>query len=109
MRSPHEPKSCRGNTAHTRQRWCDYFIHTDYTIVVPNTGVTREYWLSIDEVTVSPYSVPRSAMAMDGTIPGPTVYTDWGDKVVVHVTNHLDTSKWNEYPMACYASELYEP
>lgn len=92
-RPPHKPKPCRGNTAHTRQRWCDYNIHTDYTTVVPNTGVTREYWLSIDVVTVSPDGVPRFAMAVNGTIPGPTLYADWGDEVIVHVTNHLDSSK----------------
>jgi FtsP/CotA-like multicopper oxidase with cupredoxin domain len=86
-------KKCTGNTAHTRKKWCDYNINTDYTNVVPNTGVTREYWFSIDEVTVAPDGVSRPAMAVNGTIPGPTVYADWGDEVVVHDTNHLFESE----------------
>ncbi|KAJ5390737.1 CAZyme family AA1 [Penicillium cataractarum] len=86
-------KKCTGNTAHTRKKWCDYNINTDYTTTVPNTGVIREYWFSIDEVTVAPDGVSRPAMAVNGTIPGPTIYADWGDEVIVHVTNHLDESK----------------
>ncbi|KAJ5887795.1 hypothetical protein N7495_007836 [Penicillium taxi] len=86
------PKRCSGNTANTRQKWCDYDIHTDYNEVVPNTGVTREYWLSLNEVTVSPDGVARSAMAVNGSIPGPTIFADWGDNVIVHVTNNLTTS-----------------
>jgi FtsP/CotA-like multicopper oxidase with cupredoxin domain len=31
-------------------------------------------------------------MAVNGTIPGPTLFADWGDTVVVHVTNSLTTS-----------------
>jgi FtsP/CotA-like multicopper oxidase with cupredoxin domain len=32
-------------------------------------------------------------MAVNGSIPGPTLFADWGDTVVVHVTNSLVTSK----------------
>jgi FtsP/CotA-like multicopper oxidase with cupredoxin domain len=31
-------------------------------------------------------------MAVNGTIPGPTLVADWGDMMVVHVTNGLQTS-----------------
>lgn len=31
-------------------------------------------------------------MAINGTIPGPTIFADWGDTVTVHVTNSLSTS-----------------
>lgn len=31
-------------------------------------------------------------MAINGSIPGPTIIADWGDTVVVHVTNSLTTS-----------------
>ena len=34
--------------------------------VVPDTGVTREYWLTLDDVTVAPDGVSRSAMAVNG-------------------------------------------
>jgi FtsP/CotA-like multicopper oxidase with cupredoxin domain len=32
-------------------------------------------------------------MAVNGSIPGPTLFADWGDTVVVHVTNNLVTSQ----------------
>jgi FtsP/CotA-like multicopper oxidase with cupredoxin domain len=84
--------ACSGNTATTRTEWCDYDISTDYYNTVPETGVTREYWLELTDVTVSPDGVSRSAMAINGSIPGPTLFADWGDTVVVHVTNSLSTS-----------------
>ncbi|KAI1079056.1 multicopper oxidase [Whalleya microplaca] len=87
------PRStCSGNTATTRSEWCDYSIDTDYTSEVPDTGVTKEYWFELTDVTVSPDGVSRSAMAVNGSIPGPTIFADWGDTVVVHVTNSLTTS-----------------
>lgn len=84
---------CSGNTATTRTEWCDYSINTDYTSEVPDTGVTREYYLELTDVTVAPDGYSRSAMAVNGSIPGPTLFADWGDTVVVHVTNNLTTSK----------------
>jgi hypothetical protein len=38
--------ACEGNTASTRSEWCDYSIETDYYETIPDTGVTREYWVS---------------------------------------------------------------
>ncbi|KAF2248064.1 multicopper oxidase [Trematosphaeria pertusa] len=85
--------ACSGNTASTRSEWCDYSIDTDYTSEVPDTGVTREYWLELTDVTVAPDGVSRSAMAVNGSIPGPTLFADWGDTVIVHVTNSLTDSQ----------------
>ncbi|KFA51000.1 hypothetical protein S40293_07285 [Stachybotrys chartarum IBT 40293] len=84
--------ACDGNTASTRSEWCDYSIDTDWWTEAVDTGVTREYWLELTDVTVSPDGVSRSAMAVNGTIPGPTLFADWGDTVTVHVTNSLSTS-----------------
>jgi FtsP/CotA-like multicopper oxidase with cupredoxin domain len=86
-------KPCSGNTPRTRQKWCDYDIHTDYTNVVPNTGVTREYHFDIDQITIAPDGVPRFAIAVNGIIPGPTIIANWGDEVVIHVTNNLEAAK----------------
>ncbi|KAK6956681.1 hypothetical protein Daesc_001960 [Daldinia eschscholtzii] len=36
-------------------------------------------------------------MAINGTIPGPTLFADWGDTVVVHVTNSMTTSNNGTY------------
>lgn len=87
------PRStCSGNTATTRSEWCDYSTSTDYYNTVPDTGVTREYWLELTDVTVAPDGVSRSAMAINGSIPGPTLFADWGDTVTVHLTNSLTSS-----------------
>ncbi|PNP48469.1 hypothetical protein TGAMA5MH_00507 [Trichoderma gamsii] len=84
--------SCSGNTATTRNEWCDFDISTDYYNEAPDTGVTREYWLELTDVTVAPDGVSRYAQALNGSIPGPTLIADWGDTVVVHVSNALSTS-----------------
>lgn len=47
-------ESCPGNAANARSQWCNYSVDTDYTNVVPNTGRTREYWLTVTELTASP-------------------------------------------------------
>ncbi|KAI0481955.1 multicopper oxidase [Xylariaceae sp. FL0804] len=84
--------ACSGNTASTRSEWCDYSIETDYYEEAPDTGVTREYWFELTEVTVAPDGVSRYAQAINGSIPGPTIIADWGDTVTVHYTNSLSES-----------------
>ncbi|EKG17545.1 Multicopper oxidase type 1 [Macrophomina phaseolina MS6] len=84
--------TCTGNTADDRTVWCDYDISTDYYNDGPDTGVTREYYFVVSDVTVSPDGISRSAMAVNGSIPGPTIFADWGDTVKVTVYNDLTTS-----------------
>ncbi|KAI1846020.1 hypothetical protein JX265_000944 [Neoarthrinium moseri] len=84
--------TCSGNTADTRSEWCDYSIDTDYTSEAPDTGVTREYWFELTETTAAPDGVERYVQAINGSIPGPTIFADWGDTVVVHVTNAISSS-----------------
>ncbi|KGO64846.1 Multicopper oxidase, type 3 [Penicillium italicum] len=86
-------RPCAGNTPRTRSKWCQYDINTDYTQIVPNTGVTREYWLNLEELVAAPDGFSRPIMAVNGTIPGPTIFADWGDWVVIHVTNSLHKSQ----------------
>jgi FtsP/CotA-like multicopper oxidase with cupredoxin domain len=85
--------ACPGNTASDRATWCNYNVDTDYYNVIPDTGVTREYWFDIQDVTVAPDGFSRPAYAVNGTIPGPTIIADWGDTVTVHVTNSMIESK----------------
>ncbi|THV50112.1 hypothetical protein BGAL_0164g00030 [Botrytis galanthina] len=83
---------CAGNTAADRSKWCDYSTSTDYYNEVPNTGVTREYWFNVQDGVASPDGVSRYVQTINGSIPGPTIIADWGDNVVVHVTNSLATN-----------------
>lgn len=81
--------ACTGNTASERTAWCDLDISTDYSTEVVDTGVTREYWFELTVETVAPDGYERQALTVNGSIPGPTIEADWGDTVVVHVTNSL--------------------
>ncbi|KAF9250421.1 CAZyme family AA1 [Penicillium roqueforti] len=93
LRNTYRPTGtpCAGNAPNDRSVWCNYSIDTDYENVVPDTGVTREYWFEVKEVTLSPdgFMAPRPVMTINGTFPGPPLVADWGDWVVVHVSNHL--------------------
>lgn len=45
--------ACDGNTASTRSTWCDYDLSTDWYNTVPDTGVTREYWVRFPFLTIT--------------------------------------------------------
>ncbi|KAJ3495688.1 hypothetical protein NLG97_g3212 [Lecanicillium saksenae] len=86
--------ACSENTATTRTKWCDNFsIDTNYYDTGPETGVTREYYLNLEQTTASPDGFNRPVYAFNGTIPGPTIVADWGDIVKVHVTNSLTAAR----------------
>ncbi|KAJ4371959.1 hypothetical protein N0V83_003732 [Neocucurbitaria cava] len=80
------------NSPTSRQCWGEYDINTDYYNTIFHTGVTREYWLSIDEIDCAPDGYLRKCMAANGTMPGPAITADWGDEVIVHVTNNLPSN-----------------
>lgn len=86
---------CQGNAPDNRQQWCDYDINTDYTTTFPNTGVTREFWLVLDQTIIAPDGRPRWALTVNGSMPGPTLEVNWGDTVVVHLQNNLPASLQN--------------
>ncbi|KAK6839874.1 hypothetical protein PG987_005740 [Apiospora arundinis] len=77
------------NTATSRRCWGEYSIDTDWLEVTPETGNTREYWITAEETIMAPDGFQRPVMVFNGSIPGPTIEADWGDDVVIHVTNNL--------------------
>ncbi|KAM3551263.1 hypothetical protein MY1884_007814 [Beauveria asiatica] len=85
--------ACSGNTATTRSQWCDFSIDTNYYDEVPDTGNTREYYFNVQELTAAPDGFERIVYAVNGSVPGPTIVADWGDNVVIHVTNSLFNAK----------------
>lgn len=85
--------ACTGNSASDRSVWCDYDTSTDYYNVSPDTGVVREYWFNLEQATISPDGYSRMGLTINGSVPGPTIFADWGDTVKVHVTNNLTESK----------------
>ncbi|RFU35537.1 hypothetical protein B7463_g775, partial [Scytalidium lignicola] len=76
----HQSAKCQ-NTPTSRSCWGDYSIDTDYYAVTPHTRVTREYWLSVENVTIAPDGYSRYALTFNGTIPGPPIIADWGDNL----------------------------
>ncbi|KAI1121075.1 putative extracellular dihydrogeodin oxidase/laccase [Nemania abortiva] len=77
------------NSAEDRTCWGDYDIDTNYYDESPDTGVVREYWFDIVNTTAAPDGVERVVLSVNGSVPGPTIIADWGDTVVVHVTNSM--------------------
>ncbi|KAK6811836.1 hypothetical protein RU639_012391 [Aspergillus parasiticus] len=84
--------ACAGNTPETRDQWCDFDIRSDYYTEVPDTGVTREFWLVLGNTTTAPDGVPRNVLTVNGTSPGPTLHVNWGDWVRIHVYNGLENN-----------------
>lgn len=77
------------NSASDRSCWGDYDLSTNYYDTVPDTGVTREYWFNVENITAAPDGIERVVLAVNGSVPGPTIIADWGDEVIVHVTNNM--------------------
>lgn len=83
------PISSCANSASDRSCWGEFDISTNYYDLVPDTGVTREYWFNVENTTAAPDGIERIVLAVNGSIPGPTIIADWGDEVIVHVTNSM--------------------
>ncbi|KAK2614675.1 hypothetical protein N8I77_001481 [Diaporthe amygdali] len=80
--------SCE-NTATSRSCWGNYSVDTNYYDVFPDTGVTREYYLSIEEGPCAPDGYNTTCQTINGTMPGPLIIANWGDRLNIHVTNNL--------------------
>ncbi|KAK3370939.1 multicopper oxidase-domain-containing protein [Lasiosphaeria ovina] len=83
------PRQACENTPTSRNCWGDFSIDTNYYDVVPDTGRTVEYWLSVQQGPCTPDGYQRTCMTFNGTVPGPTIIADWGDTLVIHVTNNM--------------------
>lgn len=48
------------------------------------------YWLTAVNTTLAPDGYERQVLTWNGTYPGPLIEADWGDTLVIHVTNGLE-------------------
>lgn len=48
-----------------------------------------QYWFELTNTTLSPDGIERDVLTVNGSVPGPTIEANWGDTVVIHVTNSL--------------------
>lgn len=69
--------------------WQGFDLNTNYYEQVPDTGVVREYYFNIVNTTAAPDGRETQVQLVNGIFPGPTIIADWGDTVVVHVTNSV--------------------
>ena len=77
------------NGPNSRKCWGKYDINTNYYDTLFHTGVIREYWFNVEEIDCAPDGYRRKCQVVNGSMPGPLIEADWGDDVVVHVTNNL--------------------
>ncbi|OJJ97695.1 multicopper oxidase [Aspergillus aculeatus ATCC 16872] len=80
------------NTPTSRHCWGEYSIDTNYYTTVPTTGHTVEVWLSVQEGICNQDGYNRPCMTFNGTMPGPLITANWGDELVIHVTNNLKSN-----------------
>lgn len=95
--SPSLPRATCENSASNRSCWGEYDLSTNYYNVVPETNVTREYWLELVNTTAALDGIERNVLLVNGTFPGPTLFADWGDTV----------GKWQNLQLLawfCYAN-----
>ncbi|PGH13136.1 hypothetical protein AJ79_03843 [Helicocarpus griseus UAMH5409] len=77
------------NTPTSRDCWGDYNIATDFHHEWPDTGEIKEYWLSVQNLTLAPDGYEREVFGFNGTSPGPLIEANWGDTIIVHVMNDM--------------------
>ncbi|KAK3700910.1 hypothetical protein LTR37_015713 [Vermiconidia calcicola] len=86
---------CQGQPGNDPEKWCGYTINDNWYEVMPKTCKTREYTFELTEIEISPDGIARPAQAINGQVPGPAIEANWGDTIVVHLTNHLHTGHQN--------------
>ncbi|KAI8629921.1 multicopper oxidase [Xylariaceae sp. FL1651] len=84
--------ACDFDSATAPSCWGNYSLSTNWYEDGPDTGVIREYWFEVVNTTLAPDGVERMVLTINGSIPGPTIEADWGDTVVVHLTNSLQNN-----------------
>ncbi|MDP7320835.1 MAG: multicopper oxidase domain-containing protein [Bacteriovoracaceae bacterium] len=61
-----------------------------FLVLISSTGFAKSYNLSINEKMVSFSGEDRKAMAVNDSIPGPTLTFTEGDTAEINVTNNMD-------------------
>ncbi|KAI1419389.1 multicopper oxidase [Xylaria sp. FL1777] len=90
--SSRQSDACEFDSATAPSCWGNYSLSTNWYDEAPDTGVIREYWFELVNMTLAPDGVERMTLSVNGSIPGPTIEADWGDTVVIHVTNSLQNN-----------------
>ncbi|KAK0715335.1 multicopper oxidase-domain-containing protein [Lasiosphaeris hirsuta] len=67
-----------------------YDIYTDYDAEWPESGMTREYYIEIENKTINADGIENTGgKVVNGSYPGPWIKACWGDLIKVTVKNKL--------------------
>ncbi|KAK6441383.1 hypothetical protein LTR95_002381 [Oleoguttula sp. CCFEE 5521] len=82
---------CEGQPG-TLDNFCGLDINTNYYKEIPKTCRTVTYDLVVSNITFAPDGVERMGLVINGVMPGPLIEANWGDTIVVHVTNEMQNN-----------------
>ncbi|KAK3984630.1 laccase [Cladorrhinum sp. PSN332] len=79
-----------------------YDIHTDYEAEWPESGITREYYIEVENKTINADGIDNTGgKVVNGSYPGPWLKACWGDVIKVTVKNKLQhngtTMHWHGF------------
>lgn len=79
-----------GSTEYHSRPWCLYTLLC-YTLLSTNysSRATKDTQWTSSMKSVLIYDLDEADNHLSGSIPGPTISADWGDNVIVHVTNNV--------------------
>jgi FtsP/CotA-like multicopper oxidase with cupredoxin domain len=88
-----EPRASNCNTATNRACWIQgkYDINTDYEKATPPGSIVAYNW-EITEIAnwTGPDGVVKPFVQLvNGQFPGPTLHANWGDTILVTITNKM--------------------
>lgn len=86
--------TCTFDSASNPSCWDGAFdLNTNFYEEAPDTGVVREYWFDLTNSTMAPDGVDRIVLSINGSVPGPTIFADWGDTVGMSLDWHWEFSE----------------
>lgn len=83
---------CEGQPGSDPNNFCGFTASDNHYEKVPITCQTREYDFVISNTTLAPDGIERLALVVNGQMPGPMIEANWGDWIVVHVTNQMQNN-----------------
>ncbi|KAK3375889.1 multicopper oxidase [Lasiosphaeria ovina] len=86
-----EKRACTFDSLTNPTCWDGTFdLNTNYYDSWPSVGGHQEYTFHITNITMAPDGINRTVLAINGQVPGPTIFANWGDTVAVTVINELE-------------------
>src|SRR3569833_1517831 len=59
----------------------EFDLTSNYYEKVPDKGQVREYYFNLTSSNMGPDGVNRTVLSINGSVPGPTIFAEWGDTI----------------------------